>query len=462
MNKCDIIIDKMYNKKIVNIMIIIQPIIDILTFFMKEYAEIDITIGIVARTIFLIYSLFYIIFSEKISKNRPNLLYLVFLAIAFSANMIISVNKTYIIADIKNIIKIVYLPIMIIFFLMYNKKSKEKLSTNILLINGIIISCTVLISKLTSSQICTYGNSINCIMGYTGWFYSANEYGMILVMLFALALYEFYKSNFSIMSLISVIMLFYCALCLGTKASFVGVASILIMVLIFQTIRTIAFRSKNQLIAFTISLLFVIFTYILTPSLPVCYNNYDLFRSYNMYCKIPVDKLNFNKKGNDEEINKELEEIYKNSKENISEEEKTKIILNGRDRYLESKKDKIKETTISEKIFGMGYSGYGTDNNGKIIITERDYYDLIFEYGYFGFIIVLMPVIYCLFKIVIFMFKDVKRILYYKNIILFGIIIVLFGAHISGHTLFAPAVTTYIAYILGIFNEIEGDSKNEN
>ena len=65
-------------------------------------------------------------------------------------------------------------------------------------------------------------------------------------------------------------------------------------------------------------------------------------------------------------------------------------------------------------------------------------------------------------KIVIFMFKDVKRILYYKNIILFGIIIVLFGAHISGHTLFAPAVTTYIAYILGIFNEIEGDSKNEN
>lgn len=462
MGKFKDIMEKIYTKKIISIIIVLQPIIDILTFFMKEYANMDVTVGVVIRTLFLLYALIYIVFSEKITKNKKNLLSLIVLSIVFLINILITIaNKTFAISDIKNIMKVCYLPIILIFFLMYNEKSKEKLSYKILIINGLIISSSILIAKLTGSEVCTYGDSINCIEGYSGWFYSANELGMILVLLFGVTLYDFYKTNYSVLSLISLIMILYSTLCLGTKASFLGVVGILCLNLIFQIVRLIFFRSKGQAVMLVMSLFIPLFIYLLIPSIPVCYNNYDLFRSYNIYCKVPIDKSKFNQKDFDyKNEQKHMEGEY--SEEKISNDKKTELILSGRDKYLEQKVEKVKKYTLFEKLFGMGYSGYGKNNDGKIVITERDYYDLIFEYGYIGTLAILTPLILAFMSIALFMFKNLKSILHNKNIMIFAVLIVLAGAHISGHTLFAPAVTTYIAYMIGIFSELEGDSKNEN
>ena len=41
MGKFKDIMEKIYTKKIISIIIVLQPIIDILTFFMKEYANIN-------------------------------------------------------------------------------------------------------------------------------------------------------------------------------------------------------------------------------------------------------------------------------------------------------------------------------------------------------------------------------------------------------------------------------------
>lgn len=462
MSKIEDIIKKIYTKKIIYIVIALQPIIDILTYFMKEYAHMNLTIGIIVRTILLVYALFYIIFSKKFVKNKTILLELLALFVVFIINILVSVkNKTFIIGDIKNIMKVCYFPIMLMFFLMYNKKSSEKLSYKILVINGLIISSSILIAKLNGTQVCTYGDTINCIEGYSGWFYSANELGMILVLLFGAVLYDFYKTNYSILSLISLIMMLYSVLCLGTKASFVGALGILCLNLIFQFIRLVFFRNKQHAIMFVVSLFIPLFVYLLIPSIPVCYNNYDLFRSYNIYCKVPIDKSKFNQKDFDyKNEQKHMEGEY--SKGNITDDKKTELILNGRDKYLEQKVEKVKNRSLIEKMFGMGYSGYAKNNNDKIVITERDYYDMLFEYGYVGILVIMTPLILAFINILLFVLKNIKSILYNKNIMIFAVLIVLAGAHISGHTLFAPAVTTYIAYMIGIFNEIEGDNKNEN
>ena len=74
MSKIEDIIKKIYTKKIIYIVIALQPIIDILTYFMKEYAHMNLTIGIIVRTILLVYALFYIIFSKKFVKNKTILL----------------------------------------------------------------------------------------------------------------------------------------------------------------------------------------------------------------------------------------------------------------------------------------------------------------------------------------------------------------------------------------------------
>ena len=72
MNGFKEIMEKIYTKKIISIIIVLQPIIDILTFFMKEYANMDVTVGVVIRTLFLLYALIYIIFSEKIKIGRAH------------------------------------------------------------------------------------------------------------------------------------------------------------------------------------------------------------------------------------------------------------------------------------------------------------------------------------------------------------------------------------------------------
>lgn len=459
MGKFKDIMKKIYTKKIISIIIILQPVIDILTFFMKENANLNVTIGVIARTLFLVYAFIYIIFSEKIVKNKINLLSLLAIFITFTINILITIeNKTFIISDIKNIVKVCFLPIMLMFFLMYNKKASEKLSYKILVINGLIISSSILIAKLIGTQVCTYGNSINCIEGYSGWFYSANELGMILVLLFGVILYDFYETNYSILSLIPLIMILYSALCLGTKASFVGLLGILCFNLIFQIIRLIFFRNKQHIIMFVVALLIPLFIYLLIPSIPVCYNNYDLFRSYDIYCKIPIDKSKYEQKNYDyKNEQKYMESEY--SKENISDDKKMELILNGRDKYLEKKVDKIKKLSLIEKMFGIGYSGYAKNDDGSVAIAERDYYDMLFEYGYIGVLVILTPLILAFINILLFMFKNIKSILYNKNIMIFSILIVLTGAHISGHTLFSPAVTIYIAYIIGFLVPTRKETK---
>ena len=457
MSKIKDMIKKFYTKKIIYILIILQPIIDILTFIMKEYINMNLTIGIITRILFLAYALIYIVFFEKINKNKLNLISLLSLFIFSIINILITIeNKTFVIENIKNIVKTCYFPIMLMFFLMYNKKSSEKISYKILIVNGLIISCASLFAKLSGTEVCAYGDSINCIEGYSGWFYSANELGMILVLLSGVILYDFYKTNYSILSLISLVMILYSILCLGTKGSYVGILCILCFNLIFQIVRLVYFRNKKYAIMFAVSLLILSLIYLLTPSIPVCYNNYNLFRSYNIYCKIPIDKSKAVQEDFDyKEEQKRMEEEY--SKEKISDDEKKELILNGRDKYLEQKEEKLKKRSLIEKMFGMGYSGYAKNNDGNMVITERDYYDMLFEYGYIGTLTILMPLIIALIKIILSIFKNIKSILYSRNIVIFTILVVLVGAHISGHTLFAPAVTTYLAYIIGIFNQLEGD-----
>lgn len=475
--------DKFYCTKLISAFIISQPIIDVLTFFMKEKFELNMTIGILIRALFLVYITMYMFFKDNKHK-RSNYIYIFSLGICFLINIVIN----YIFKDsysfsneIKNIIKIIYFPLTLLFFIRYNQNSnkEDKLSTKILCINALIISGAMILSKLTGTQICSYGQTLNCARGSSGWFYSANELGSLLIVLFAVVLYELYNSNFSFNNMIITLLLIYTILTIGTKASYLGFALILIASLLFYIVKLFFKRKEHNKRAILMSLILILMSYLLTPSLPVCYNNYKLFLNYNIYCKVPVEitekdennneipdniggdkEDNSSQNSNDkpvkddienkyEEIKNEAEKEYENNN-NISKDEAEEIVLNGRDDYLRINSKIFNESSILRKMFGIGYQNHKYNDEVINHIVERDYHDLLFQYGYLGFVLMLMPLFYLMISVLLNIIRKPKKILEDKNLILISIAICLAGAYISGHTLFAPAVSIYISYLLGI------------
>lgn len=452
-NKINKLFDIIYSIPVLTGIVIAQPIIDIGTYFSKEIFN-TASIGSFLRILLLVYALIYLLFSKSKKLKKISICYLLALCIFAIANIAINFDKSYIFIDIKNIIKLLYFPIILMFFIKYVCDTKKFITVNTLNINTIIISTVTIIAKLTGSVVCSYGT--NCTKGFMGWFYSANEIGIICILLYAVALYIFFETKFSFLSTVSLIMILYTCLSIGTKASYLGVIIITTIMLIIQILRLLVNRKKEQVHGTIMCILIEIMIILLTPSTPVCFNNYLLFKDYGFYCKIPIDS----KTTNVEEIKSNVEKEINNSK-NLPKNDKVSEILNGRDKFKEDKKDLLVKRELKEKAFGLGYSSYSITNNSKEKIIERDYYDLLYEYGYVGFILTLLPAVSMLLYLVTKRIKKISSILSLSNILIVAVLIAFAGAHIAGHVLFAPAVTTYISLILAFLLSAELKNNNE-
>ena len=456
MNKLKKIFDKIYSVPVLTGIIISQPIIDMATYFSKELLNIT-SAGIVFRTLILMYAIIYLLFSKKDRKKYLFLSYLFLLGIFFVINIILNYNVNYLFADFKNILKISYLPVLLLFLLKFINDNKIFVSTKVLNICTFIISFITLVAKFTNTQVCSYSN---CLNGFIGWFYSANEIGVICLLLFGVTLYNCIKSEFSFWNVVNLVLILITSLSIGTKASYLGIITLTLFMFIIQFLRLCIYRNKENFKGTVMVLLIGVVLCVVTPSVPTCYNNYKLFRDYNIYCQIPIDATNFS---NAEIIKKNFEKENSGNTP-LTPDEKVEEILNGRDNAFAKKDSMLKKRSIAEKCFGLGYSKYSNINGEthKERIVERDYYDLIFEYGYIGIILILIPIITLLLYLAVKRIQKPSKIISRKNILIGAIILVLVGAHIAGHVLFSPAVTTYIAFILAILYSEEVIFTNEN
>lgn len=434
-------LSKIYTNKIIILFIIMQPIIDVITYFMKENYGSILTFGIIIRTLFFAYTLVYLIFIDRKNKKH-NLIYIAALFIIFIINILVNLpvnNISYWFVEIKNIIKIGYLPLTLIFFNRYNKNNEtNKLPFDFILINIITISAILLISKFTGTQVCTYGHTIGCINGNSGWFYSANELSMILVLLFPFALHKFIHSKYSFLGIFATIMAIYSMIDIGTKAAYMGLIGILvayILILIVMCFKNFTLEKlKNVIMIGTL----ILMVYILTPASPVCFNNFNLFRENKIYCQVPL--------GEENELT--LDQLKKKYTRSIVIDTIENQIFKGREIYLKEYKELYTDTNILQRLFGIGYFKDNESNENLPYVIEMDFYDLIFKFGYVGFVVILFPIGLYMFNIIKIIIKHPKEIFKEEWIIMGGVVICLFGSIISGHVLFAPAVTTYLSYIL--------------
>jgi len=112
--------------KLILIFIILQPFIDVIVSIGIRYNNYLSYLGTIIRGLFFIFAIIWL-FKNKIDK-RVLLFFLLYILIAIGYFFIYTDNS--IINEVSNIMKIFYLPFMILFFSKYsNKNINEKLMT---------------------------------------------------------------------------------------------------------------------------------------------------------------------------------------------------------------------------------------------------------------------------------------------------------------------------------------------
>lgn len=421
-------IEKLYDEKIVKWFYILLPIIEVITTYMVRNTSFPITIGMVYKTLFLIYCLFYLLFIDKKKKVYNYLLIGVF-ALSIIINMIVTVDISSIGTIMNKLIdisKYMCFPIVMMFLYKYMLNG-NKVSLTTLVYSATIYATIMIIAKLFGTQLPTYTS--NPDYGHSGWFYSGNEISALMSMFYPIIIYftSKYGNKLMIYSLAAVT---YGLLAIGTKTSFVAITITIISIIIFELVMYLIKKTKLSKRMLFISFLLGVVVLASSPYSP---------------------SLNF------------MIERFENAKNNVdmNEPDSDKVMLqtfvfNGREKNVADQSEQFKNAPLKEKIFGLSDSNKVLDENGKSDVIERDFYDILFTYGYFGIIVYFAPMIIIVSIFMKRLFSDFKKECNEKNFVMGVSIMLSLGiSYIAGHVLLAPTVAIFLSVLFAKLNEPE-------
>lgn len=415
-------INKQLLGKIVCIIFLLFPIVELLTSLTVINSFSKITIGAIYKTAITILGVIYILFLN--TKNRKMYCILLSLVILLAfVSFIITTDiwtTTNLARKIPEVLKFVTFPIMAIFFICYAKNG-NKIPVNAIILSVITYALVMIIAGWTGTANPTYG-SIQ--YGHTGWYYSANELGILFGIAFPFILAYVIKSK-SFASVVACGLCIYGLLSVGTKA---GLLSLVISVFSLAVFCIVLFVIRKRELAKTTSLVL-------------------LFLILGFAIVFPVSPAN-----------NHLKEQYTNKLTRVSQEFEN-FIFSGREEKLdEQAKDYLNASTL-EQIFGLKDSTKIV-KNGNFKLIERDYYDILFNFGITGLFVYIYILAYVLISFAIAIIKNFKT---KCNMDVFAavvsILITISAAHICGHVFSIPTISIYLSAVLGYALSI---TSNEN
>ncbi|MDD2627568.1 MAG: O-antigen ligase family protein [Clostridia bacterium] len=422
------VLNKIYDEKIIKWFYILLPIVEVFTTYMVMNTKIPITIGMIYKTFFLLYCIVYLLFVDKKHKKYNYLLIGIF-GISIVMNIIISINTlsfNILINKVIDISKYVCFPITMMFLYKYMLNG-NKISLKTLVYSATIYATVMVIAKAFGTEISTYGSTSE--YGHSGWYYSGNEISALFAMFFPIVIYFASKYGNALM-IFSLVTLTYGLLAIGTKTSFVAIIITLISIIIFEMI--MFFVKKTKL---SKRMLFVTFltTVVILASSP-----------YSPSLKFISQRF----------------ETAKTTAEVNDIDPVERFIFNGREQYVSSQKESMKEATLKEKIFGLNDYRKAINEGGKPEVTERDVYDILFIYGAFGLIVYFLPMAIIVIIFLKSLFTNFSKECNEKKYVMgISILLSLGISYIAGHVLLAPTVAIFLSMIFAKLNEPEENEK---
>lgn len=419
------------------IFIMFQPLLDLSTSFTKVVLNSSFTPGMLIRAIFIILGFFYILYESRKKENRKFLWYMVVLAIFFILNLGISyLNKPQfsLFTELVSIAKTVYFIEMFFVFILSFKELKNNQNINRfypinIVISQVIISVSMLIAEITGTSIDSYDGVLKS--GNSGWFFAANEVGTLASICFPILIWASLRNKKLKNKLLLwtvVIGTIYTLISIGTKVGYLAVVITLFMAMLsfFGEFIISKFKDTNRPNIVNVMLVAITFVIVLlgTPYMPVTQNT----NSHVRYIE-------------------ETEEIEGNAQVKDPKPIKLvpQVIYSGRQEFVEGHAAQFKVANFWQKSFGMGFAGNYL-NFAKVI--ERDFHDIFYQYGGIGMFLIFFPMGYYSLQLVNLAFKHFLDLFNLKYILTVTGLLLGFGiSFIAGHTLLAPAVSTYLTII---------------
>ncbi len=406
--------------------LLLGPIFDCATALSLHLLHIQFTGIIVIKILFLGLLLYDLFFISKCRYKKP----IIVVTCAIITYMVIFVVQTILLKGLdvffyecQSMVRSFFFPLTLL--ALYNLHLEKRLQVHSKYLCAILLFYLglILLPLLTHTGFDSYAYSKT---GTIGWFYSTNEIGGILSILFPFLFYYFLKQKKWIL-FVGMVILMVVYFAIGTK---VPILSVLITIVIFgisYLIQMIQSHKWKQLSYLGILLVVGLTSLILM-----------------------VPKTSFYK---NIKIHLEFLEIHSVS-DLFTIQKIDHFVFSERVRFFSQSFDNYKKAPWSQKLFGIGYiENYGTDDvNVKLI--EMDYYDIMLRHGIIGGVIYFIPFLWILILIV-------KRIKYdFKLDYIVSILLILLLALFSGHIITAPSVSILAAYIL--VGYLEGGNLNEN
>ncbi len=394
--------------------LLLGPIFDCVTALSIHLLHISFTGIMVIKILFLgllLYDLFFISKCRYKHKIIFMISLLIIYMILFTVQVFFQKGTDVIFYECQSMVRTFFFPMVLL--LLYNLHLEERLKINSKYLCYVLLLYLVfiLLPMLTHTGFSSYAYSKT---GTIGWFYSTNEIGGILSILFPFLFYRFMNHKKWVL-LLGMVILLGVYFAIGTK---VPILSVMITIVIFgiSYITQLFQKHKwNQLSYLGIGLILGIISLIFVVPKTSFYKNIqihlDFLEIHSISDLLTVDKI-------DHFIFSERVTFFSNTVENYQ------------------------KAPWNQKLLGIGYiENYATDHvNMKLI--EMDYYDIVLRHGILGGILYFIPLL----GILILILKHMK--LYFRLEYVVSILLILLLSLFSGHIITAPSVSILVAYIL--------------
>lgn len=411
------LLNKLYSENMIKTLLIIFPFVELVTSISIIKFNFTITPGKIYKLILLIYATAYMLLVDKKSR-KMSFAMISILAVCSIANIIFTVEKFSLMNLYIKALELcgfIAFPIYTMFFIAYARNG-NKISTSTLITVATIYSLVIFIAGITETSFASRGN---IIYGKKGWFYSANEVGQLLTIIYPFIIYSLIAKP-SVSKALSVALSSYALLNIGTKAALFGVIGTIMFFILYAIYAKVIKKAKvkNILSVCLISLAIIAPLLQFTPT-------------------------------------------YRYLKVSASYSDDEQFLFSGRETKLAKQIENYKSSSLANKLIGIKESLKETVEGEKYFIVERDFHDTLFNYGIAGLAIYISILLVLIVRFAIYFFKDFKsncNLYNYTLILSVGLILV--AAYISGHTLSSLSVSLFVGIILSKLYSASADFEN--
>ena len=394
--------------KLLIIFLLLQPILDLVTGISVHTLNLSITLGIVIRMIFLIFLMYITTFIYKKKLPITTYLAITIYSILYLIGIIIYKNGV-LFYELQGLLKTIYFPIILVS--LYDLKDEYKVSKMTLFTVLFTYLILILIPNILGLGFESYKITKS---GSLGFFNAANEVSGIISLITPIMFIVLKDLKTKLLKLIFIVIYLVVILTIGTKTPLLTLLLTIGFSYLYYIIYCVKKKTYKPIIA-TGSIILI-----------SCASLLLIIPKTNFYKNVKVH-LDYLEVDNVLDVFKEKELV-------------DHFIFSQRLTFLEHKSYDYKNSSLYEKLFGIGY----TENMEKTKLIEMDYFDIFYSHGIVGFLLIIGLYLYILYKIII----NIKPINYENYMMRFSSILVLVLSLFTGHIMTSPAVSIIAIIII--------------